>query len=167
MKKIAFFLSVLCIGLSATAQTLPNNTQVPVQFTSELSSKDTSTFSSGIVVATDVKDNAGKILIKAGTPVVATLTSKKARGVGRPGMLEVEYVSTKAVDGTLIKLYGKTTQEGENRKGKVLGVGLGVGLTVLWPMLFYLCKKGGQAVIPAGMIVTGVFTLGDYNIYAQ
>ena len=54
--------------------------------------------------------------------------------------------SVKSVDGQDIRLNGKYTKR-VKFTGKVLGIGLGVGLTIVWPMLAYLAKKGDPAIM--------------------
>ena len=164
MNKSFLGLCLFAISLSTNAQKLQNTTNIPVQLNDEISSKTTPDSYQGAIVAVDIKDKAGNVLVKQGTPVLTNVVSQKARGVGKPGTLELEFVSTKAVDGTIIRLTGKTSKEGKDYKGKVLGLGLGLGLTIVWPMLFYLCKKGEQAVIPAGTILNNIYTVGEYDI---
>ncbi len=61
-------------------------------------------------------------------------------------------------------LNGIFLQEGENKMGHVLGVSLGVGLTIFPPMLIYMVKKGKSAELENGMIFSNVSALLEYNI---
>lgn len=142
---------------------LTRGTQVPVCLTSNLDSKTSTT--PIVVVNNDIKTKNGTILIKAGTPVVVEYRSKKAKGVGRPGSIYMRFLSTTAVDGTKVNLECQPIEvEGENKRGVALGVGLGLGLTFVWPCLFVLCKKGGQATINSNTIYSNVFVAYDVDI---
>ena len=61
-------------------------------------------------------------------------------------------------------LNGISLQEGENKLGHVLGVSLGVGLTIFPPMLIYMVKKGESAQLENGMVFSNITTLAEYNI---
>lgn len=115
-------------------------------------------------IMNDLFDRNGKVLIKAGTPVELNAETTPAKGVGKPGSINLKFISTKSVDGQFIKLNGGYSAVGEDRKGKALGVGLGVGLFLLFPMLAYMAKKGGAAHIPSNTIVTNIPVLGDYSV---
>ncbi|WP_276991805.1 hypothetical protein [Prevotellamassilia timonensis] len=58
---------------------------------------------------------------------------------------------------------GSISQEGKNKKG--LAIGLGVRLGVLaWPFLACLAIKGGEVVIPEGTLTTNVLTANEVTI---
>jgi len=68
------------------------------------------------VVAEDVKDPQGSILIKRLTPAVGVVTrSTKAKALGKPGKLVFEFTSTTAADGQKVLLRGKEEQRGKRR----------------------------------------------------
>lgn len=117
------------------------------------------------VVNGDVKDGIGNILIADGTQVrtESTITTRKA--IGRPGKIDIKFVSTTAVDGQFITLTGSKSYTAADKKGKVIGVAVGVGLLVVWPMLAYLAKKGDDIEVPAGtMLSNNVIIMGNYTI---
>ncbi|MDO4211117.1 MAG: hypothetical protein Q4D23_05300, partial [Bacteroidales bacterium] len=116
------------------------------------------------IVNADVKANDGTTIIKYGTPVQTEVHRQKARGCGRPGEIDLKFVSTQSVDGQLVVLEGgKMKVEGENRKGLAIGLGVGVGLWA-WPGLACLAIKGGQATIEEGTTSTSVITVQDITI---
>lgn len=116
-----------------------------------------------IQVSHNVIDANGRILIKEGTPIQCNIEKTKRKGVGKPGSIKITMNSVKSVDGQDIRLNGKYTKEGQNLQGKVLGIGLGVGLTIVWPMLAYLAKKGDPAIIGANTVVPNIAILGTYQ----
>lgn len=74
-------------------------------------------------------------------------------------------ISTTAVDGQIISLSGGIEQDGENRQGAAIGLGVGLGLTFL-PLggFFFLCLKGEKVDIPAGTTIFGVTVTDNYDI---
>lgn len=148
MRKISF-LPLLFLSLSAGihAQSLPRQgASVPVVFVQEVNSRKPS--EPIIEIAEDLVDAHNKVVVKRGTPVQCTCNMVAARRVGRPGSIEIKFLSTLSIHGTNIPLTGTMKLEGENLKPKVLGFGLGVGLLAP-PMLLYLLKKGGDVSIPS------------------
>ena len=90
---------------------------------------------------------------------------RKAKGLGKPGYLQIGCISTTAVDGQIISLSGGIEQDGENRQGAAIGLGVGLGLTFL-PLggFFFLCLKGEKVDIPAGTTIFGVTVTDNYDI---
>lgn len=118
-----------------------------------------------VQVSHNILDANGRLLIKEGTPIQCNVEKTKRKGVGKPGSVVISMTSVKSVDGQDIKLNGKHSKEGQNMKGKALGVGLGVGLgTFLVPMLAYMAKKGGPAIIGANTVVSNIAILGSYQV---
>ncbi len=117
-----------------------------------------------IQVTHNILDANGKLLIKEGTPIQCNVEKTKRKGVGKPGSIVITMNSVKSVDGQDIRLNGKHSKEGQNMQGKALGVGLGVGLLLLTPMLAYIAKKGGPAVIGANTVVSNIAILGTYQV---
>lgn len=117
-----------------------------------------------VQVSHNILDANGRLLIKEGTPIQCNVEKTKRKGVGKPGSVVISMTSVKSVDGQDIKLNGKHSKEGQNMKGKALGVGLGVGLLVVWPMLAYMAKKGGPAIIGANTVVSNIAILGTYQV---
>lgn len=166
-KTLSLVMAALTLNLSVFAGVpLQRGTQVPVRITADVNSKTTTMPSA--IVDKDVVASDGTVLIKYGTPVEVQYTGKKARGCGKPGSIVMDFVATSAVDGQRIALQGvKVNAEGQSKKGVALGVGLGLGLTFVWPCLFVLCKKGGQAIIPANTTYYSCGTATDYSINAK
>lgn len=163
MKTIAtFFLVIFTFSNILAGGILKTGTPVIITSTSDIKSEIKSP--PNFVVTTDVKDINGNILIKQGTPVNVEIKNKRRSGVGKPGEIDIKFISTTSSDGQTIMLNGSLHEEGENKKGKALGVGLGVGLLLLFPMLAYMAKKGGSAVIKSGTIIPSVTILGEYSI---
>ena len=109
---------------------------------------------------------AGEVVITRGTPVILSVNKRKAKGLGKPGYLQIGCISTTAVDGQIISLSGGIEQDGENRQGAAIGLGVGLGLTFL-PLggFFFLCMKGEKADIPAGTTIFGVTVIDNYDIH--
>ncbi|WP_297604069.1 hypothetical protein [uncultured Alistipes sp.] len=124
----------------------------------------TATAPTAIVDANIKDDNGQHILIRRGTPVEISATIQKAKGVGKGAYIKLDFLSTRSVDGQLIRLQGNLIKEGQNRKGTALGVGLGVGLSVCWPCLFCLCIKGEKLTIPENTLVNNVVTNDVYQV---
>lgn len=155
-------MAMLTINLNIFAGIpLTRGTQVPVRLTNDATSKTKSTPTA--IVEKDVVSKDGHVLIKQGTPVEMQFKSTKARGCGRPGSLELKVVSTQSIDGQRISLEGVQEEEGQNKKGQTIGLGVGLGVFI-WPCLFILCKKGGEAVIPANTTFSNVSVAFDYTI---
>lgn len=163
MKKVfCLVMAALTLNLTMFAGVpLTRGTQVPVRLTTDANSKtgDTPT----AIVEQDVATRDGKVLIAKGTPVQLEIEAQKARGCGRPGSITVKCVSTQSVDGQRIALEGTKSTEGANKKGSTIGLGVGLGCFV-WPCLFILCKKGGEATIPANTLLTNVSVAWEYSI---
>ena len=165
LKKFScLFMAMAVLNLSVFAGTpLRRGTMVLVRTQSEITSKNVSNTLNAIVDS-DVKASDGTIVISRGTPVMANMEVKKAKGVGKPGEIAIKSMSTTSVDGQHIYLNGSVNEEGESKKGKALGLGLGLGLLVFLPFIGFLGKKGGQAKIPAGTVFTQFSTADDYQI---
>ncbi len=165
MKKIALLLVGAILNCSMFAGIpLKNGTQIPVRVTSTISSKKNTTYSA--IVDADIKSK-GKVLITRGTPVELNVTRRPAGGCGRPGELAVSAAYTRTVDGQSISLQGGNMQtEGDNKRGVAIGCGVGLGVFI-WPCIFILCKKGGQAEIPSGTLLPNCFTISEYDINVE
>lgn len=165
MKKIAV-LFLVCSMMNMYAQNtynLTNGTLVDITIIDEVSSENDNNVT--VQVTHDVIDAKGNIIIKAGTPVQCSIERKKKSGVGKPGEITLSMLSVKSIDGQNIKLNGKFSKEGKNKKGVALGVGLGVGIgTFLLPMLAFIAKKGDAAVISQNTIVSNIPVLGNYEV---
>lgn len=112
-----------------------------------------------IQVANNIMDANGKLLIKEGTPIQCNIEKKKRKALGRPGSILITLNSVKSVNGEDIKLNGKYSEIAEDKKGKVIGIGVGVGVCLFTPMFAYLAKKGEPAIIGANTIISNISIL--------
>ena len=159
---------LLCAGMPLWGHELRNGQPVQVRLTSpidtKLAKKKTNVQVTAIVEQDVRAEGSDVTLIRRGTPIEMDAHVVRAKGVGKPGSVSLRCLSTQAVDGWQINLQGMLTQTGKSRKGTALGVGLGVGLTVCWPVLFCLCIKGEQVVIPENTMIYNVVVNGNYSI---
>lgn len=164
MKKFScLFMALAVLNLSVFASSpLTRGTVVYIRTMSEMSSKTGGTLDA--IVDADVKAADGSVVIKKGTRVNVSLNTQKAKGVGKPGVIELKSLSTTSVDGQTIYLAGSVKEQGESRRGKALGLGLGLGLCVFLPCLAILAKKGGQAFIPSGTLYNQFSVADEYTI---
>lgn len=108
---------------------------------------------------------AGETVIVQGTPVILSINKRKAKGVGKTSYLQIRCISTTAVDGQTILLSGNIEQDGENRQGVAIGLGVGLGLTFFtFGRFFFLCIKGEKVDIPAGTTIFGITIMDNYDI---
>ncbi len=160
-----FFISLLAmatLNLSVFAATpLKRGTMVNIR-TSETIELENGKNATGYVDM-DVKNGDGLVVIRQGTPVILEVKGKKARGCGRAGRVEALCVSTTAVDGQMVSLMGSTSDEGKNKKGLAIGLGVGLGWFA-WPLLSLLAIKGGQGTIEKGTLIPNVMVASDYQI---
>lgn len=159
-------MAVLMMNLCVFASTpLNSGKTLSVRITSEITSNSKTTPSA--IVDNDVKGKDGRILIKRGTPVMLQVESVNKRGCGRAGEVKVKCISTTAVDGQTIMLSGGELQkEGKNKKGLAIGLGVGLGCTIVLPVvgLALLAIKGGDAKIESNTLLPAVFVASDYEI---
>lgn len=170
MKKFFCFLALIGITSTTVAQPVKinNGQSISIRTTKSVSSKSKNPDVTAIVDR-DVKDITGeKVLIRRGTPVELALDAQKAKGVGKPGSIDISLLSTTAVDGQRIALLGGINCEGDDCEGAALGCGLGLGLTVLFPFgFFFLCMKGENVKIPANTIIPNVVINDNYLIRVE
>lgn len=163
-KFCCLFMALSVLNLSVFAGVpLRRGTVVYVKTQSDVSSKSGSNTLTA-VVDSDVKASDGTVVISRGTPVTANVEVTKARGVGKPGKIAIKSMTTNTVDGQNVLLYGSVNEEGQIKKGKALG--LGIGLFCFLGPIFLSCLaiKGGQAMIPAGTVFTQFSTADEYQI---
>lgn len=167
MKKL-FFVAVMMFitaNVQISAQNyahLNNGKTVPIRLTSEIYSKTKTLVQPTAIVEKDVRNEEGEILISRGTPVEFVCDIKKAKGMGKPASVILNFISTTAVDGQNISLQGVYAVHGKDRKGAALGWGLGTGLTVLCPFgFFFFCIKGEPVTIPDGTVITNNIVVND------
>jgi len=163
MKKITSFCLVflMLFQIAFAGSVLRDGSAITVRSLDNLNSQEGAT--TGFVVEKDVMDNNGQVVIEAGAPVVVDIKLEKNKPVGRPGAITITLVSVQSKNGQVIGLRGGQTISPESSKGKVLGISLGLGLTIVWPMIFYLFKKGDAAFMPAGTTINGTIN-GSYNL---
>lgn len=137
---------------------LPAHTPIMIRCTETISTKDV--VSGGTVnfaILSDVKDNNGNILIKAGTPVTAEITFAKAKGmIGKSGEVTVNDFHTTAVDGSYIPLSGSVSAKPDDK------MTMSIVLSVLICPLFLL-MKGDEAQVLRGTTKTA-YTVSDVYI---
>jgi hypothetical protein len=139
-------------ALTIPAQSLANpdmvklaeGTPVILRLTEEVSSATKNANETvNLEVARDVVVD-GKVVIKSGTPAIATVTMAEKRGVlGKAGKIQISVESTKAIDGQKVMLRSTVTQSGKDESTTAV-----VG-TVICCVLFLL-MKGKDAVLPIG-----------------
>lgn len=160
LRKLLLLCALATCTASFAQKTLKSGTLIPVTFTEKVASSSTT---ANLIVAQDVKVD-GVTAIAAGTPVLNQVTGTKKRGCGRPGTVTVTILSTTATNGEVVRLMGQPlVKEGEIKKGKAIGLGVGLGIFV-WPCLGCLAIKGGDAEIPAGTIVQNMMTNQEVTI---
>lgn len=136
---------------------LPARTQVIIKNDEELNTKQIISGSTIVFsVVQDVKDNMGNILIKAGTPVSASIKFEEQGMIGKSGKITVSDFHTKAVDGSYVPLTSSISAEPNDKM--VLSIVLSVFICPL-----FLLLKGNHAIIPANT-VKNVYTFSDVYI---
>ncbi len=163
MKKYIALLFIACLfinGLSAVP--LKRGTSVSVRLSTSANSNRNTPIQAEVAADVDI---AGEPVIVRGTPVILSINKIKAKGVGKPGYLQIACVSTTAVDGQTIELSGDIERTGKNNQGTAIGLGVGLGLTFLpFGGFFFLCLKGEKVDIPAGTFILGVTVVNNYEI---
>lgn len=161
-KFILLFVAFATLNLSIFATTpLTRGTMLNVKLMSGINSQ--SGDSPRAYVADDVRNAAGKVVIKQNTPVMLGVERTEARGVGRPGEVRVRCLSTSTVDGQTVTLEGTMEQTGKSKKGLAIGLGVGLGLFTLVG-LACLAIKGGKAEMPSGTVIPNVMVTNDYQV---
>ena len=165
MKRRIIALALATIFMTSTLMaggTLQNGTPVSIRLQNEISSGSTETPS--FVVAFDVKDPQGNLLIKEGTPVLTKYDAVPRKAIGRPGEINIAFQSTTTVDGQIVQLNGAKNYKAKDQKGKVIGIAVGCSVFLLFPMLAYLAKKGQDVTVQPNIITNGAYTLGNVNV---
>ncbi len=128
----------------AETVTLKSNTVIVVKNNNEISSETSKTGQEVILyVAADVKVK-GKVVIKAGAPVIGSVqSSQDAEMAGGSGKITVAVQLVETVDGQNVPLSGQFVYEAESERGGTVAVGL-----ILCPLV--LLNKGEPGKIPVG-----------------
>lgn len=109
------------------------------------SETDQDKHAANIVVAADIYVN-GQVYIAEGTRIHNRTEVQPRKGVGKPGRIRIDAISTYDTKGNTVPLTGTFLMEGKNNRAKALGIGIGVSVgTCFLPMLAYIAKKGGPA----------------------
>lgn len=144
MKKIVFLLTLLLVGFqfASIGQTKVN---VPITITKKIKKDNAKAETQSAVVSHDVLVN-GKVAIAAGSPVILSVTHNKPRGFGKPGLIEINCVSTIDINGQVVPLEGgQKSNQGKSRKALMTACTVIFGI-VLFPVgLLFMCMKGGKA----------------------
>ena len=173
MKRLFFaaLSALLLLAPNAYAQKIKLNsgTAVSVRIVDDLSSKQKHNQAARAIVDRDVTDITGeKVIIRRGTPVQVGTAVRRAKGVGKPGSIKIDCISTLTVDGQTVPLMGGLSVQGDDRMGVALGCGLGLGLTILCPVgLFLLCIKGENVEIPANTVIYNVVVNNNCMVAAE
>ena len=158
MKRLIAIFGIIILGVCffrANAQQV----NVGIKITQKIR-KDTkkAELESAVVGSVVMKD--GKEVIAAGTPVVLSIQSEKHRGLGKPGTINVQPVSTTDINGQIVVLNGPQKSDvGKDRHGAAVACGVIFGIITFPVGLLFLCIKGGKASIPAGTQMIATATL--------
>ena len=151
ISNIATFIIYIAIFIIATIDlayaetvTLKSNTVVVVKNNQEISTKQYKTGQEVILyVGADVKVK-GKIVIKSGAPVIASVqSSQQEEMAGGSGKIIVAVQLVETVDGQNIPISGQFLYEADSERGGTIAVGV-----ILCPLV--LLNKGEPGVIPVG-----------------
>lgn len=138
--------------------TIPEGISVPVQLQQAVSSEQDNQYVSA-VVAGNVYDYDGNLLIRGGEKVTISIQSDDTGPMGVPGKINIYCHNTKAVNGQPVHLVGKYYVEGEWHRGRAIATGICLGLTVFPGFgFFFFFINGDDAEIPAGFILPDVRT---------
>ena len=170
MKKLVLFLATVLVVSTATAQTslLTNGESIPIRITADIRSKSKLPQEVMAIVDKDIySHNNDKVVIKRGTPVAVVSKIVRAKGMGMPGSIKIDFKSTTAIDGQTIDLIGGVNYEGYNRRGAVIATGCVWGI-LLSPFGFlWFTWKGDDVWIAENTIIQNVVVNNSYNIATE
>lgn len=166
MKKLLLFCAALLMFGAASAQqyNITSGQLVRVRLCSAVDSNPKLQATPTAIIDENVTDSEGNILIKRGTNVELNVETTKHKGVGKPGYIKIDCMSTTAVDGQRIFLMGGMQASGKERDGLAIGLGVGAGIVVFPFGLFCLCIKGEDAHIPSNTILQNIVIDDNYTI---
>ena len=101
MRKMLLSLAALLIAGSVWAQSpnLISGQQVNVRLLNSVESKANIQTAPTAIIDANIVDANGNILVRRGTPVQLTIDTQHARGLGKSGCININCLSTTAVDG--------------------------------------------------------------------
>lgn len=150
--------------LSAQQYNLTSGQSVRVRLSSAIDSGSTLQATPVAIVDANITDHEGNILIRRGTPVELNVETQKHKGLGKPGYIKIDCLTTTAVDGQIVYLMGGMTESGKNREELALGLGVGLGIAAFPFGLFCLCIKGEDAYISGNTMIPNIVVDDNYNI---
>ncbi len=132
---------------------LPAHTAVVIRNDSEINTRSIKRGDNiSFVVVQDVMDEKGHVLIKANSPVGASIDFEEKTFIGQSARITISDFHVKGIDGTYIPLSTVITEEPEDKM--VLSIVLSIFC------LLFLFMKGRDAKVPAGTVKT-VYTVSD------
>lgn len=155
---------VICGAASAQEYNLKSGQQIPVRIMSSVSSDNHMQSLPMAIVDANITDSNGNILISRGTHVVLNTERVRRKGVGKAGYIQIDCLTTTAVDGQTIYLMGGIGACGRDREALAIGLGVGAGIVAFPFGLFCLCIKGEEAYIPGNSVISGVVIDDNYTI---
>lgn len=166
MKRFSTLFAALLIVCATTAQdyNIKSGDPISIRLISAIDSDSNIQTTPTAIVDANVTDNEGNILIRRGTNVSLSTDITKRKGLGKAGSINVNCLTTTAVDGQTIYLMGGISAYGEDREELAIGLGIGAGILVFPFGLFCLCIKGEDAHIPSNTIITNVVMDDNYTI---
>lgn len=166
MKKIfALCIALMTIGAaSAQEYNLKSGQQIPVRIMSSVSSDGHIKSMPMAIVDANITDGQGHVLISRGTNVIINTETIRRKGMGRPGYIQIDCLTTSAVDGQTIYLMGGVSANGRNREALAICLGVGAGIVAFPFGLFCFCIKGEEAYIPGNYVIANVVIDDNYNV---
>ncbi|MFA6247167.1 MAG: hypothetical protein WC615_09505 [Mucilaginibacter sp.] len=161
MKKTLLTLFVVIIAASVYAQDQPKKLSEGVVLTVGLMQKLSSKVNhTGDIIDMQVTEPyiiGDRVILNKGLKVSGHLTEcTKAKGMGKPGTINISVDYLTLEDGRIIKLTSDLKQEGKNRTGSAIAEAV-----VLTP--FFLLKKGKEVTYDIGQTFK-VYVAKDYDI---
>lgn len=166
MKKLLLFcVALLAIStVSAQQYNIINGQNVRIRLCSAVDSNPKLQATPTAIIDANVTDSEGNVLIERGTNVELNIETIKHKGVGKPGYIKIDCISTTAVDGQRIFLMGGMQATGKEREGLAIGLGVGAGIMVFPFGFFCLCIKGEDAYIPSNTVLQNIVIDDNYSI---
>ncbi len=111
----------------------------------------TAASNAAFVINNDVVDKNGKLIIKKDEFVTAKVSVRPKGGAGRPGIIKIEFIGTRTVDGNPIYFDSEVYKlEGESNKGTAIG--LTISMFFIYPPFnfFHLIQNGKDITMQGG-----------------